>query len=209
MSDSAEPKPPSPGLDQRRRLLRLSRVIAIVASSVLFACAGCSFLTSFLTRSEISPGPEGAAQIAANITDWTLPPGFSGKYGSTNDVRFWRIEIANFQNQKGRGFLVIGQLRSNVWLSPDSLALARVMIDRETPELRKINLRETETRILTVRGLPATFEIGHGEDRASITKYCQVVGHFRGKADDAVLILQCEEGVLSNEEIDAFLKSIK
>ena len=82
-------------------------------------------------------------------------------------------------------------------------------IEKIAPELKMIDLNDHTTRTLVIRGVPSQFETGLGEDRASTTKYRQVTGHFRGKLDNAVLILQCEEGFISEQEIDDFLNSIK
>lgn len=77
------------------------------------------------------------------------------------------------------------------------------------PELKKIKIDDERVTATTVRGLPGEFQVGSGEDRASTTKYRQVIGRFRGKVDDALLILQFEDEILSDQEIDDFIKSIR
>lgn len=208
MPDSAELK--NPNLDPaRRRLARRPFVFAIASSSILIATAGCCFLTAWLFGPRIVESPKEVVQIASQITDWTLPDGFCVKMGLKYDFFFAKFNVAKFQNQQGRGLLIVGELKLDLPKHQNQDSQIREVIERNSPELKKINLDHRETRTLTVRGLPAVFEIGSGESHASTTRYRQVIGHFRGKSDDAILILQCEEDVLSDEQIDQFLKSIK
>lgn len=188
----------------RVRRLRLTRIIAVASSSVLLACAGCCFLLGIIFRPEVAEGPEGANQIAAKITDWTLPEGFRGKLGIVVDFGLMRFEIAKFQQQEGRGTLVIGQ-----WQPTMGMTAGQRLMRQYAPELRTINIENPRIQTEAIRGWPGQFEVGHGEDLASNTRYQQVSGNFRGKAGDVVLIFQCEEGIMDDGAIDTFLKSIK
>ena len=125
------------------------------------------------------------------------------------DNMLMRIDIARFAHREGRGILIVGQLHSKLMPYVQQQAQLQDFMEKIAPELKMIDLNDHATRTLVIRGVPSQFETGLGEDRASTSKYRQVTGHFRGKLDNAVLILQCEEGFITEQEIDDFLNSIK
>lgn len=209
MSDSSDSNFNQPIRGVRRRGVRLMSILSIGSSCLLFGCAGCCFLATLLIRSQVVDTPGGADEAAARITDWTLPTGFIGKSGATIDNAVFRFDIARFANQQGRGHLVLAQFQWKWMQLPDLQERAKDLIDKNAPELKKINVEEQETRIMTIRNLPAEFQIGRGEDRASTTKYRQVLGQFRGKRDNAFLILQYEDELLTDEDTNEFLKTIR
>jgi hypothetical protein len=193
----------------KRGFQRILSIVAIVFSCMFFACAGCCFLILFLFRPVVTDTSAGAEAAAEIITEWKLPERFEGKSGVTMDNRLMRFDIARFAHRDGRGVLVVGQLHSKLMPYSQQQAQLQDIMEKIAPELKKLDVNESETRTLVIRGIPSQFQIGLGEDRASTTKYRQVTGHFRGKLDDSVLILQCEEGFLTEQEIDDFLNSIK
>ena len=191
------------------RLRRLFYFAGIALSVTLCTCAGCCILVSFIIRAEVVETPEGAVKVAERITDWTLPPHFGGKSGLTAASSLLPIRaIATFEQEKGRGVLVLGQMNSDLWSFKGHQEFADEFIGRSS-DLKSIELSSRRTIRKKIRDRPAKFEIGRGEDRASTTKYCQVTGHFRGKSDDAMVVLQCEDELLTDEQIDEFVNSIK
>lgn len=206
MADSIESNINSPPPVRGRRLARIISILAVTSSCFLFATAGCCFLLGLVFRPTIDATPAGADTVAARIIDWKLPANFSGESGYTRENPLFLFESAKFVQQQGRGRLVVAQLKSKVSLIKVPI---QDLVDQYAPELRKLNIEDPQTRTMTVNGLPATFQIGRGEDRASTTKYRQVVGHFRGKLDEGILILQFEDDVLTDKEVDEFLNSIK
>ena len=188
---------------------RLLSIGAIVLCGIFFACAGCCFLLSYLIRNQVVETPDEVAGVVSNITEWNPPESFEGKSGVTLDLKLMRFDIARFVHREGRGVLIIGQLHSIPKPNSDQLSQLKGFMEQIAPELKKIDLNEQENRTLVIRGIPSQFEIGTGEDRASTTKFRQVTGTFRGKLDDSVLIFQCEERFITEQEIDDFLNSIK
>ena len=199
----------TPQPSRKQGFQRLLSIFAIVFCSVFFACAGCCFLFLILFRPQVVDTPEGAEAAASLITEWKLPESFEGKSGLTMDNMAIRIDIARFVHREGRGTLVIGQLHSKLMPYVQQQAQLQDFMEKIAPELKKIDVNKSETRTLVIRGVPSQFQIGLGEDLASTTKYRQITGHFRGKMDDSVLILQCEEGFFTDQEINDFLNSIK
>ena len=199
----------TPPPTRHRGFERLISISAIVFCGLFFVCAGCCFLTFFLFRPQVVDTTEGAEAAASMITDWKIPETFEGKSGVTMDNMLMRIDIARFVHREGRGILIVGQLHSKLMPYIQQQAQLQDFIEKIAPELKMIDLNDHTTRTLVIRGVPSQFETGLGEDRASTTKYREVTGHFRGKLDNAVLILQCEEGFITEQEIDDFLNSIK
>ncbi len=184
-------------------------VIVIVSCSVFFICSGCCFLTATLFQPRVTESSESAIEAAATITNWTVPDEFLGKSRASVDNSIFRFDVARFEQKQGRGLMILGQFFAK-W-SPGSFNDAQLqeLMERSTPELKKINLESRETRRKTIRSVPAEFEIGRGEDRATTTRYRQVIGRFKGKTDRAVIILQCEEEFITDEQIERFIESIE
>ncbi len=208
MPDSDPLQSGVPPIPQTRRPIRRFSTFTIALTCIFVAFGGCCFVTSLLFRVEVVNTAAGVNEGAARITDWTLPPHFAGKSSLTIDNFLMKFDLVKFGHEQGRGLIVVGQLKWKTIQLSDQRAQIQDFIEQFAPEMKKINIASSESQTLTVRGLPAKFQFGTGEDRASTTQYLEVTGIFRGKADDAILILQCEEGVLSSTEINDFLKSI-
>ena len=194
---------------RKRSSKSLLSIIVIALCCGFFACSGCCFLTKFLFRPQVVNSPQGADEAASRITSWSPPANFVGKTGSTMDNAVLRLDVVRYEHQLGRGILILGQLNSKLYRVADPDPQLQQLVEKLAHVLKKIDLDHRETRTLTIREAQADFEIGRGEDRATTTRFRQVVGHFQGKVDRAIVILQCEEAFITDEEIDEFLKSIK
>lgn len=191
-----------------RKRFRLSYISAAATGCSFLVCTGCCFLASFFLKAERLEGPKGADQVASRMIDWQLLPEFTGDFGATADYSVLCFNIARFNHKESRGILVIAQTEWRSWQHPQGREMTQDLIERFVPDLRKLDEQDCETRKMTIRGLPATFKICRGEDLASTTKLHQVKGQFRGKSDDVLLVLQFEDGFVSDQELDAFLQSI-
>ncbi len=209
MPDSELPivDPPTPA--RKQGLQRVLSIVAITSCCGFFACGGCCFLTMILFRAQTDDTTAGANAVASQIIDWTPPSSFSGKSSATMDNVLFRFDSAKFAHQQGRGVLVLGQFHWKLASNVEPQSPLQDFTQKLAPELKKIELDQRESRTLSIRGRPAEFQIGRGEDLASTTRWCQVIGRFQGKEDHVILILQCEDGFLTDEEIDDFVKSIK
>jgi hypothetical protein len=194
--------------DRKRRFQRLVSVVAIVFGSGFFACAGCCVLGVFLFGPKNVDTPAGAERVAEQITNLTVPKSFSGKSGITLDNFVFRLEIARFNQSQGRGVLIIGQMYNKWAPGADLHPQLQEFMERLAPDLRKIDAKESETRTRTINVSPAKFEIARGEDRATTTRYRRVIGRFKGKIGNALVILECEDEFLTEQEIDDFVNSI-
>lgn len=206
MADSSESTTPGPTVIRVRGPFRLLYFLSVASSCALFACAGCCYLTSWFLRAETSNDPKAAVQAAGRIIEWSLPPGFEGQSATKIDNSLVKLDLARFEQVQGRGFIVVGRIHGFLIQSPEQL---QSIIQQQTPDLKKIDAREKSTRAMAIHGDAAQFQIGHGEDLSSTTRYWQVTGRFRSEKDDAVLILQCEDEFLTEAQINAFLDSLK
>src|SRR5204863_8693023 len=85
MPDLNESDSLAPASGRTRGPLRLMSVISIISSCVLLSCAGCCFLIMFLFRPQTVDTAAGVDEVAARITDWAVPPGFTGKSAAIVD----------------------------------------------------------------------------------------------------------------------------
>ncbi|WP_397568708.1 hypothetical protein [Schlesneria sp. T3-172] len=198
-----------PAPPRKRGLQRVLSIIAIVVCCSFFACAGCCFLGLLFFGPNVVDTPAGAEEAASQIVDWTLPDQFVGKTGSTIDNALLRMDVAKFVHQEGRGVMVVGQLYFKLMPYQGQYEQLQDVLEKMIPELRKLDLTEQTTRTVVIRNSNATFYIERGEDRASTTRYRRVTGHFRGKRDRAVVILEVEEAFMTDEELEKFIDSIK
>lgn len=176
---------------------------------MLLTCAGFCFLTTLLLSPQKTETAEAAIRVAAQITDLNVPSGFQGKLGVTMDNVAVKFELAKFIQQQGRGNLTIAQLQSVGQAFAGKQNPLRQMVENLSPELKTLKVDQSRAETMTIRNLPAVFKIEVGEDVASTTRWLEISGVFRGKRDDALLILQCEDGILTDQDIEQFLKSIK
>ena len=201
-------QPPSPA--RQRGAQRLVSMAAIVFCCIFFGCAGCCVLGMLVFGPKNFDTPEGAVQVSEQITNMTVPESFVGKSANTLDNFFFRLDIARFVHKRGRGNLVLGQLHYKWMPGTEMQNQLQEFVEKLTPELKKLDLKpgESETRTVTINSAPAKFEIGSGEDRATTTRYRRVLGRFKGKLDHTIVILECEEDFLSDQEINDFINSI-
>ena len=193
---------------RKRGFRRLLSVVTIVFGGGFLACTGCCILGIVLLGPKNVDTPEGAENVAVQITNWTVPKSFSGKSGITLDNFFLRLEIARFTHKQGRGVLILGQLHSKWAPGADLQPQLQEFVEKLAPDLKKIDAKDSETRSRTVNLSPAKFEISRGEDRATTTLIRKVVGRFKGKIDQALVILECEDEFITDQEIDEFINSI-
>ena len=208
MPESELPTFNPPPSARRLRFQRLLSILAIVSCCGFIACAGCCFLTSIFFGPKNFDTPAGAEQVAVQITDWTLPNNFVGKSGAVMDNFLMRFEIARFAQQHGRGKLILAQLHYKLLPGADLHTQLQEIVENLVPDLKKIDVSESESRSPTINRVASKFEVIRGEDLATTTKYRRVIGHFRGKLDNSIVILECEEEFLTEQEIDDFIKSI-
>lgn len=208
MADSPLPNSRPEPRPRRSRLQRIISVTAIVFGCGFFSCAGCCLLGMVLLGPRNFETAEGAQQVAEQITTWTLPPNFVGKSGATMDNSLLRFDVARFAQKQGRGNLIVGQFHNKLMPTADLQSQLQDVMEKLAPDLKKIDLAESVTRNRMIDGRPAKFQIGHGEDRATTTRYKQVIGYFRGKLNNAILILECEDDFLTDQEVEDFIDSI-
>jgi hypothetical protein len=208
MPESDLPKSQSPGMRQKTVLQRVISIVAIFVCCGFLSCAGCCVLTMALLGPKNFDTPEGAEKVAADILSWTLPKNFAGKSAAVMDNFLMRFEVARFVQKQGRGNLVLGQLHYK-WMPGTDLHLHLLeIVEKIAPDLKKIDVAESETRSPMINGAKAQFEIQKGEDRATTTRYRRVIGHFQQRLNTVIVILECEEEFLADEDLEDFINSI-
>lgn len=216
MSTGNEPSEKSPDeltlrfrrLRQQSRLVRFLMSVGIVSLGVVFfGCISCALIQNLFGPKKTKVAGE-IDQITASILPITVPAGYEPSVGVAADNSLMLLELCRYQQKQGRGLLLIGQfnLRQGPW--PGDEASLRRFLEAEESSLRLITPQKKSVRSFVVREKRATFEIVEGEDRASTTKLRQVTGTFPGREGVGMLILQAEQGFLSDADIETLLQAL-
>ena len=72
-------------------------------------------------------------EVAARITEWTLPSGFEGKSGMIVENSLINIDLAKFVQKQGRGLLCLGQIQSHAFLFSAQRAQTQQIIEKAAP----------------------------------------------------------------------------
>lgn len=213
MVDSDESKRQEAFLLRTRRLIRFSNWILGTAACLLFALAGCCLIAPFLLGAQRFDGDSGAKKVAGEILSWQLPSSFVGVIGVSIDNSFFRFDVARFVHDKGRGSIVVAKSTWRAVQPPDDQEVrkksVRDMVEWVVkPDMHRIDTVERKSRTLVVGGLEGEFEILRGEDRASTTKFRQVVGYFHSESANGYLLFEVEDEYMTDQEIEDFLNSI-
>ena len=209
MPASEPPLLPVPKSVAQRRPPNRLYILLMIWCCGIFAYQGCCILSTLLLGPKLINTPAGAEEVAVQITDWTPPAHFVGQAGSTMDNWVFRFDVAQFVQQQERGSLIIGQMHYKWFSGTPQDAQIQEQLENLIPNLKKLAVKRSEVRTLTINRAPATFRIEEGEEMSSTTRFRRVVGQFKGKLGNTVLILECEQEFLTAEALDEFLKSIR
>ena len=192
----------------RRRLRRIPFFFTISFSFLFFLVLGCCYFGRFVIGLQEFSDANSVNQVAAEITDWKLPKGFEPDRATEIRNSAAKMFLAKYRQSQGRGWIVVAQISVPGAKTEDFRVWLDTMLRTAAPELKKIDSRTTRTFETTIREQKVTFEVVAGEDLSSTTKYRKVQSEFPGKLENALLILQCEQEYITDEEIDQFLSSI-
>lgn len=205
-------------LQIRRRKLqtRLLMVFAIGSTAMLACCCVPMVVIQIAFGPEEFTKPADVEAVAKQIAPVELPPGFTGVRANTADNMALTLRVAKFDQEQGRGRLLIGQLQAKMktpLLTADGNAkieqrMLQSIADELFPGLRNLNVKTTRSKIVTIHGVDVTFTVDEGEDLGSTTRRRQVFGKAMTPSGAFQLILQVEDSFITDEAIDAFLNSL-
>ena len=193
----------------RRRALqnRLFMGFSIVSTGVLICCCLPLMLVQYALEPTVTKKAEEVEAVARRIAPLAIPPGFTGTLARSADNSFVKAQVARFDQNDGRGRLLIGIGHWPAFAIQDPMRLQDVF-DELFPGQRLLDIKKTTKKILMFRGQKVTIEIVDGEDRSTSVQYRQVTGKVTGENGAMQLLLQVESNYVTDEAINALLESL-
>ena len=183
---------------------------AIGSTAILVCCCIPLVILQFAFGPTVTNDPTAVQAIAHDIAPLTIPADFVGSLAKSADNSLLLVRIARFDQNEGRGRLVIGQVHMKAMPPGNEYddKLLQSLMDELYPGLRAIDAADTRKFTVKIHDQKVTFEIIKGEDRASTTKLTQVAGTFRTSTGTNQLLLQVESEFITEDAIDNLLQSI-
>ena len=183
-------------------------IFAVLSATVLLFCCVPMVMIQIAFGPEVTKVPAEVLAVAQKIAPVIVPPRFSGTVARSADNSVLQLHVARFDHTDGRGRLVIGQVHLKALPDYDANLLQN-LTNELFPGQRLLDVKQTRTKLITIRGQEEKIEILEGEDRASTTRYKQVSAAFDGSDGAKVqLLLQAESDFVTDEAIDALLQSL-
>jgi hypothetical protein len=205
-------------LQIRRRALqsRLLMIFAIGCTVMLTCCCVPMVVLQIAFGPTEFKKPADIDAVAKQIAPIVVPPGFTGVLASTADNAAWRVRIAKYDQDQGRGRLLIAQIRTHMskpFLNAEDNGkleeqMLQTLMNDLYPGLKNLNVKTTRTKLVRLHGTDVTFTIDEGEDLTSTTRRRQVFGKTITPDGAIQLVLQVEDGFITDEAIDAMLDSM-
>jgi hypothetical protein len=191
-------------LQIRRRALqsRLLMIFAIGCTVMLTCCCVPMVVLQIAFGPTEFKKPADVDAVAKQIAPIAVPPGFTGALASTADNAAWRV-IAQIRTHMSKPFL---DAEDNGKLEEQML---QTLMNDLYPGLKNLNVKTTRTKVVLLRGTDVTFTIDEGEDLTSTTRRHQVFGKTITPDGALQLVLQVEDGFITDEAIDAMLDSME
>ncbi len=182
---------------------------AIGGVGMLVCCGVMAFIGYQMGTKMVMTPPEVDA-LAQTITDITIPDTLRGEMGMSMQNPLFDMQMCLFRETSARGQMQLMQFNFKIGDPAQNEAQFKQEMDKQkNAEMKELNVEETVTRDVVIRGEPTTFTFIKGKDVATSTDYREVKGQFKGKSGTAVLHLQLEAEVYDEAAIDAMLESIK
>lgn len=197
-----EPAPPS---RMRRRMLIGALIAAGVVGGV--CVAGCLVLSVMTDAQRLSSAAD-VQRIANEIAPITIPSGYTGELAEVVKTPFFAVRKVVFRQESGKGVLSIVELKLPVRFAEQDAEVERSLFDSFVTDMRQIAATDESQRSMTIRNVPAEFQLRSGRDTLSSTQLHEVRGVFHGQNGLAQLWLQAEDSVWDAESVDEMLNSL-
>lgn len=183
--------------------------------SLLLCCGGAVVLFFTIKKAvNTTQVPAEVAQHASDITDFDVPAGFTPQGAFMVKVPFTGQKIFTIVAYSGQGaeggiFLMeMGQFGGDANLDNLQQHMEEAS-NRQDQQVKRLTVLSTRDLTLEIRGQPATFKIQKAEDPQSKQQYIQVIGTFRGKQGQAILMGQLNADEFNEEDAEKLARSIK
>jgi len=163
---------------------------------VLLCCggfAGVYWWGSTKFKDSTSEDPVVVRRVSAEIAEIPLPPSFTPKYSLSMVVPFTAMKIKGaVYTTKKDGMFLIGEFDAKM-----ADAEREQFLQQMRGNLRmqgnnandKLDIIESKTVELTMRGKPASFKFAKAENQDTKAKLWQIMGTFHGREGPAMIIM--------------------
>ncbi|MFC1975522.1 hypothetical protein ACFLXQ_03880 [Chloroflexota bacterium] len=172
-----------------------------VEAAVLFRSA-----TPLIQKSvSVSEDPEEIAEIAKDIVDYDLPPGYREQFG----MSFFSFDFVGFgpTDSKSPGIMLM-QFPNNAGLSQEEMELQMHQSLQQQTGQRDWQMQVVDQLTTTIRDQTVTLTISEGTDDKG-ENMRQISGTFEGKNGIVLLMIMGKQQTWDQESIDAFLSSLR
>ena len=164
-----------------------------------------------LQETIVQDTPEEAAATAKEIIDYKLPTGYQEQM-AMNMGFIQMITIADTQStdtENARPLIMIASMSSDIEADEEELRLQIQLSMQRSSNRQGYEMKLVEEQEVTIRGQQVNFMIYEGVDENSNPIKQIVSGLFEGKNSKVMLFIMGQESNWNQEEIDAFIASIK
>ena len=164
-----------------------------------------------LQETIVQDTPEEAAATAKKIIDYKLPAGYQEQM-AMNMGFMQMITIADTQStdtENARPIIMIASMSSDIEADEEELRLQIQLSMQRSSNRQGYEMKLVEEQEVTIRGQQVNFMIYEGVDENSNPIKQIVSGLFEGKNSKVMLFIMGQESNWNQEEIDAFIASIK
>lgn len=202
-------------LQIRRRALqsRLLMIFAIGSTVILICCCVPILAVQIAFGPQEFTTPAEVDSVAKQIAPIVVPPDFTGRRAITVDNSGLLIRVAKFDQDQARGRLLIGQTHVNLkspFFKAEELEdrWLQSLMSELYPGLKNLEIKKTRSKTIKLHGTDIVFTIDEGKDLGSSTRRRQAMGKAITPEGAIQLVLQVEDGFITDEAIDAMLDSM-
>ncbi len=179
-------------------------VIGSLAVVCVAVCAAGFFLLPTLARNLVSDNPANAKQVASEIADYTLPPGYAERMGM-NFLVYKMVMIAPEQDASSGMFIML--------MGTQAAGVDQADMERQMQQSFQQQFGRNGSRMevvgqerVTIRGKETTITIAESD---ASPKMRQAIGAFEGKNGLVVVMLMGSANDWDDGLMREFLSSIR
>lgn len=185
-------------------------IILVVVAVLLISCCACSVGGILLSKSGLQyfttkmlvQNPVEIRQIADQIMDYELPPGFS-EQAAVN--LFGLGDMVMTTNSDGSQVIAFIQMNSSVLLDSEQI---RQQMMRSMESSNTANFELVDSWTATIRDQNVVVQEFKGDNNQAVTMR-QLTTVFEGKSGSVFLIVTSQDDNWRQEEIETFFASIE
>lgn len=200
------PPPPKSGMSGGTKLLLILGGIGGLLA--LVCCGGIGFVV-FKYRNAMSTDPATVRATTSEIATIAIPDGFTPVMSM--NLPWPPMKMATYQDSSQQGMIVLMEMDASMGgADPEQMRIQmQQQLRQQGQPQADVQVQQSETRQLTVRGQPTEFVFSKGTNTQTNTEFWQVTGTFQSQGGTALLIVMVPADQMTEEEIVEFIESIQ